>query len=192
MLLDTPTNFVLSMRAQGLSNNQIIQSLQRESYNSQQIADAMAQADIKYSAEGQQPSDSYNYPYPQEQPSMPSEQQYSQNYGISAETIQPLVEAIIEEKWEELVKNVSKLAEWRDSVEQRLSVVEDQAKSLKDSFDKLHTSLLEKLGEYDQTMSSVGTDVKAMEQAFKKILPGFLENVAELSRITDDMKKAKK
>jgi len=35
------------MQAQGLTNNQIIQALQRQGYSPQQIYDAMAQAEAK-------------------------------------------------------------------------------------------------------------------------------------------------
>jgi hypothetical protein len=44
---DTPTEAVLSMRQQGLTNNQVIATLQRQGYNTNQILDAMNQADIR-------------------------------------------------------------------------------------------------------------------------------------------------
>ena len=42
-----PTDKIVQLRQQGLSNNQIIESLQREGYSSAQVFDAMSQADIK-------------------------------------------------------------------------------------------------------------------------------------------------
>ena len=42
-----PTDRVIQLRQQGMSNNQITETLQREGYSSSQIYDAMSQADIK-------------------------------------------------------------------------------------------------------------------------------------------------
>ena len=210
-----PTDYVLSMRQQGLSNNQIIQSLQRAQYAPQQIADAMAQADIKYdveampmqSQEAASAASSYgqdNYPAPppasteQESPmsespafNMAGAESSVEDAGISVEALQQLIEQIIEEKWDDLVKNVSRVVEWKDKMDTKIATIEQQIAELRNSFDKLHTSILEKIGDYDKTMTSVGTDIKALEQVFKKILPGFVENVSELSRITEDLKKKK-
>ncbi|MBW3023102.1 hypothetical protein KY308_03285 [Candidatus Woesearchaeota archaeon] len=187
-----PTDVVLGMRAQGLSNSQIIQALQRDSFSSQQIADAMAQADIRQDVE-QMPSygqssaseagDAYGgYSAPE----AGGEEQFSM------ESLQALIEAVIEEKWQDLIKNVSRIADWKEKTDQKLVAMEQQIANLKDSFDKLHTSILEKIGEYDKTITSVGVDLKALEKVFSKILPGFMENVSELSRITEDLKGVKR
>ncbi len=94
-----PTSIVVSLRGQGLTNNQIIQSLQREGYSAKQIADAMAQADLRYSIEGQPVGGAMpEYPEygPEEIPAAPPAVTGAQE--ITAETIQALVETIIEEK----------------------------------------------------------------------------------------------
>jgi len=43
----TPVDFVISLRAQGLNNNQVIQTLQRQGYSQTQIYDAMSQAESR-------------------------------------------------------------------------------------------------------------------------------------------------
>ena len=47
-----PTDKIMTMRQQGLDNNAIIQSLQREGYSSDNIFKAMNQADISAGIEG--------------------------------------------------------------------------------------------------------------------------------------------
>jgi len=186
-----PTDIVLGMRSQNLSNSQIIQSLQRNGYTSQQIADAMAQADIKYNVE-QVPSGEPQQGY--EEPQYPSYNQPAEGgeMPIAMESLQAMVEAVIEEKWQDLIKNVSRIADWKDKTDIRLAAMEQQIAELKNSFDKLHSAILEKIGDYDKTMTDVSTDLKAMERVFSKILPGFIENVSALSSITDDLKGLKK
>ncbi len=103
-----------------------------------------------------------------------------------------LIEAIIDEKWNELVKDISKIIDWKVAAEGRLSAMEQEVKDLKDSFDKLHQAVVGKVGEYDQHILDVGAELKAMEKVFAKVLPVFTENVSELTRITGDLKSLKK
>ena len=42
----TPTNQVLELKQKGLTNDQIMQSLQKDGFTSKQVFDAMSQADI--------------------------------------------------------------------------------------------------------------------------------------------------
>lgn len=206
-----PVDIVLQMRQQGISNNQIIQSLQREGYSSQQIFDAMTQADIKGIVTGpeepinaepensmqagqmgvqempqmqeMQPEPSYGYPQQMPLPMRSS--------GMTKEEIEELIEAIVEEKWDELVKAVDKIVAWKEATEENLLKLENRINSLKDSFDKLHAGVLGKITEYDKGIRDVGVEIKAMDEVFKKILPTFTENVSELSRVTKRIKEKK-
>jgi hypothetical protein len=195
-----PVEQVAAMRQQGLSNNQIIQALQRDGYNSTQIFDALSQADMH--ATGAPMYDQYAaQPRMQQAPmqpeTMPMDQPggYDQGYqqqpyfGGERERIEEMAETIIDEKWDELIKNINKIVDWKDKTEARLTRMEQEMKDLRDSFDKLHKAIIGKISEYDQNIINVGTEIKAMERVFQKILPTFTENVNELSRITKGISK---
>lgn len=107
-------------------------------------------------------------------------------------TNEELIEAIIDEKWNELVKDITKIIEWKNSTETRVSAMEQQMKDLEKSFDNLHHSVVGKIGEYDKNILDVGAEIKAMEKVFSKVLPVFTQNVSELTRVTDDIKGALK
>jgi hypothetical protein len=111
--------------------------------------------------------------------------------GAGTERIEELAEAIIEEKWTDLMENINRIIEWKEKTESRITQLESAMRAMKDDFDKIHTSVLERVTDYDKHITDVGTEVKALEKVFQKVLPGFIENVAELSRITEDMKKGK-
>ena len=104
--------------------------------------------------------------------------------------IEEIAEAIIDEKWQELVKNLNKLTEWKDKTDDTISKLKQELEDVRTSFDKLHKAIIGKIGEYDQNILNVGTEIKAMERVFQKILPTFTENVNELSRITAKAKGA--
>ncbi|MBI5389593.1 hypothetical protein HZB01_04405 [Candidatus Woesearchaeota archaeon] len=199
--LGPPTDLVLSMRQQGLSNNQIVLSLQREGYSSTQIFDAMNQADIKGGIETppggaldqvSAPENPMQVPIAQYQPQQPayplSQQSQSSN---ETEHIEEIAEAIIDEKWDALLKNIDKIVDWKNETEQRIAKLEQKMTDLHTSFEQLHTAIVGKIGEYDEHILQVGNQLKSMETVFQKVLPSFTENVHELSRITDTMKGKK-
>jgi hypothetical protein len=210
-----PTALVIQMRSQGISNNQIVQSLQREGYSSSQIFDAMSQADIKGIVE--QPEEGMPAeagPAPAMPPPMPEQGQpfapaparkkpflvpppemppVSESPGaVSKEDVEEIAETIIDEKWEELMKSVDKIIAWKETIEQRFAKIEQKSKDLKEEFDALHKGVLGKIEDYDKSIKDVGTDIKAMEEVFKKTLPTFTENIHELSRLTRHIKSKKK
>ncbi len=192
---------ILQMRQQGLSNNQIIQNLQRAGYSNTQIFDAMNQADAKMAVESTQPGFMQSNPEthtqelftqpPEEIPNMPQNQgvQYPMNnFSDNQVKVEELVEAIIEEKWSELVRDVNKIVDWKNKVESKLSEMESKLESLRESFSDLNRAVISKVNDYDRHILEVGSDIKAMEKVFSKVLPTFTENVNELSRIASKLK----
>lgn len=215
-----PIQQIKTMRAQGMDNNQIIQALQRDGFSSTDIFDAMNQADLmpadSISSDMPPPptndsdSDS-NAPLYQnisaiEQDTssdMPSSgvpppsrgmmpPPSSASYTGSDSSTEELVEAIIDEKWNELLRDINKIIEWKNLMNTKISTIEQRFDDLKGEFDKLHTALLSKIEDYDKNITNVGAEVKAMEKVFSKVLPIFTENVSALSKITSNVKKSSK
>jgi septation ring formation regulator EzrA len=100
-----------------------------------------------------------------------------------------LIEAVVEEKWNELVKDINKIIEWKNATSNRIAVIEQKIEDMRREFDKLHSGIIAKVDDYDKNISNVGAEVKAMEKVFSKVLPVFAENVSELSRIAKDIKR---
>ena len=119
---------------------------------------------------------------------------YGGGYGgqdVSAK-VEEMSEAIIEEKWQDLMKDFNKLIEWKGGMEQRISVLEQRFSDLKTAFDNLQKGVVDKVSDYDKSVKDVGSEMKALEQVFQKIIPTLTENVNELSRITRGMKTTPK
>ena len=191
-----PVDQVINLRQQGLSNNQIVQSLQRDGYDSGRIFDAMNQADLGGPA-GPPPMQFNNAPQMHTMDSFPDlppiddmPPPFSSGSPIVSK-VEEIAEAIIDEKWEEMIKSINKIIEWKDATENRMAKLEQQFSDLKENFNNLHGAVVGKIGEYDRNILNVGTEIKAMEKVFQKILPTFTENVSELSRITRGMRVRK-
>jgi hypothetical protein len=207
----TPTSQVINLRKQNLSDNQIIQNLQRDGYSSEQIFNAMSQADVKGGIEKTPPKDPASKntdippPMPEQQPPPPPQQQSQpqqkqqdppmpqeppqNNSNIDANKVEEIVESIIDEKWDELVISVNKIIEWKNSMDNKISEIEEKTQNIQDQFEKLHKSLINKVDEYDKNMDNVSSELKAMNQVFQKILPTFTDNIQTLSRITEKLSK---
>jgi hypothetical protein len=203
-----PVDLVLQMREQGLSNNQIISSMQREGYQTTQIFDAMNQADLKrangapeeqnqFSQQQQQQISPNELMYPEEQqqfqqPTQDFQQEtYSQPTSYDQEDatkIEELVEAIVEEKWIDLVKDVKKVIEWKSTIDSDIASIKQEIDDLKQSFNSLQKNIIGKIDEYDRNISNASTNIKAMENVFQKAIPRFTENINELSRTVEDLR----
>lgn len=192
-----PVDMVLRMRDQGLSNNQIISSLQREGYQTTDIFDAMNQADLKRAngAPTEEEGVMQNQIYPEElidEPQQfeqqPSYQEPNNNNNNNITRVEELVEAVIEEKWVDLVKDVNKITEWKSSVESDIISINQEIEDLKLSFNELQKNIVSKIDEYDKNIVKVSTNIKAMENVFQKAIPTFTENINELARTVESLK----
>jgi prefoldin subunit 5 len=208
--MGVPTDKVLSMRQQGLSNNQIIQNLQTGGHEPNQIFDALNQADLKGSIEtmmppempSELPSNPMDFAQPLPQPVFaPAPADFSsppQDIGAPSwngpapgvERIEEIAEAIIDEKWSEIVRSINKIIEWKDRTEQKINQIEQKFVDLKTDFDNLNKGVLGKVGEYDRNLVNIGVEIKAMERVFQKVLPTFTENVHTLDRVSREMQTA--
>jgi len=174
---EVPISQVSSMQTQGLTNNQIIQTLQRQGFQPTQIYDALAQSEAKKSIEPMKPEVSRKV---EEAPPV-----------LHPET-EAIAEQIIEEKWQELQKDLAKITEWKDLIGSRMDKLEQSVTDMKSDLDGLHKAIVARIGEYDKTLMDVGTEIKAMEKVFQKVLPELTGNIQELSRITKTAKGIKK
>jgi len=198
-ITETPVDLVLKMREQGLSNNQIITSLQREGYDTTQAFDAMNQADLKR-ANGAPAEEIQDQIYPEElmeqdQLKQFEQQSADQEPGYSNEEvtkIEELVEAVVEEKWVNLVKDVNKIIEWKSNVESDMTSIKQEIEDLKSNFNELQKNIIGKIDEYDRNIIKVGTNIKAMENVFQKAIPAFTENINELARTVESLKSISK
>ncbi len=179
MMADIPLEKIQEMKDKGMSNTQVLESLQDQGYSTSQIYDS-----LRPEANAPPPPGAVSPgPVPPPHPSQPP---------LPSADTEELVEAIIDEKWNDLMADINKVIEWKDSSEERIVKMEQQLADMKDQLDQLHKAIIGKVTEYDQHILDVGAEVKAMEKVFSKVLPAFTDNVAELSRITSKLKMPKK
>jgi DNA-binding winged helix-turn-helix (wHTH) protein len=193
MQSQSPVDLVRDLRSQGMDNNQIIQTLQKQGLSSNVIFDAMNQTDLNVPEPSPEQSNFQNYP----QQSYPVFSQGTESISIKPRSMvsrdntsnEELIEAIVEEKWNDLVKDLNKIIEWKNATSNKIAMLDQKIEDIRREFDKLHAGVIAKVDDYDKNILNVGAEVKAMEKVFSKVLPVFAENVSELSRIAKDIKR---
>lgn len=189
-----PTNDVLQLRNQGLTDNLIAEELRKRGYGPQQVTMAISEADSSGDISNPFPSGPGNYPsnYGAQPPafgSQPGSPSSSAPDDAFFERMEETVENMIDEKWDELLGEVKKIVEWKEKVEENLSKLQGDVDKLKEDFKLLHQGVLGKLDDYDHRMTDVDTELKAVGKVFKDVVPEFVENVKELGSLTRGMKK---
>lgn len=193
-----PLEEVTTLKEQGLSDNQIIDELKRRGYSLPQISDALAQTaiaapgnpgEMSSPVEGQVMSPEGTSPevVPSEPTSAPPVAHLEELEG----RIEEIVESVIDEKWDLLIKEVKKILEWKEKKEDEIKALGRDIEKLKDDFKELHQGVLGKLESYDERMIEVGTELKAVGKVFKEVVPEFVEQVKELRSITKNIKRKK-
>jgi ribosomal protein L17 len=181
----SPVDMVKTFRSQGMDNNQIIQALQRQGLSSNIIFDAMNQVETAPSEQDQGQDRFQSYPvFSQNAPEPPRKATSPRD----STTDEELIESIVEEKWNSLVKDLTKIIEWKNVTANKITSMEQKIEDTRREIEKLQSAVIAKIDDYDKNISSVGAEVKAMEKVFSKVLPVFAENVSELSRIAKDLK----
>jgi len=171
---EIPTDHVSSLKQQGYTDTEIIQSLQGQGYSPQEINQAFSQVE-------ESTPETYDYP------TSPSP---TASYAPAGD-YEGMIEAIVEDKWQEFNREMTKIKGWKEKTDTRLDRIEQQLNDVKTDIDSLHKAIIGKISDYDKNLLDVGTEVKAMEKVFSKIIPTLTESINELSLATKKIKSKK-
>ena len=187
-----PINMIMAMKQRGMGNDQIIQELEMQGYNSSQIFDAINQTNLSGNDAPFVPQGSMQPPqmqeFPQQTYAQPMPQFEQPPQQVDREQIEEIVEAIIDEKWKEFERDIKLIIEWKDKTESKIDQMDQQIRDLAGSLNTLQKSIIGKVSEYDKNLTNVGVEIKAMEKVFQKVLPSLTENVNKLERMSKGSK----
>ncbi len=172
---EVPTDLVGSLKQQGYTETEIIQSLQGQGYTPQEINQAFTQLEE-------------TAPEPYEE--YPASSSPGASYAPAGD-YEGMIEAIVEDKWQEFNREMTKLKGWKEKTDTRLDKIEQQLNDVKTDIDSLHKAIIGKISDYDKNLLDVGTELKAMEKVFSKIVPTLTESINELSLATKRIKGKK-
>jgi hypothetical protein len=109
--------------------------------------------------------------------------------SMDVESVQEIVESIIDERWQEVVASVGDITIWKSRVEDDITSIKQEILRLDDRLGKLQASIIGKVDEYQKGISKVSSEMEALEKVFSKIMEPLTTNIKELQRITQNIKK---
>ncbi len=185
---------IINLRHEGKSDNNIKQELQQKGNSIEEIEKAFNELDNVSTPSPQQPQQPTQYNKMREstpQSESPSQSTSNNIRSVDFNELNDIVEAVINEKWEELLKEVGKIVKWKTKVETEMTKMEDNVSHLKENFENLHSAVVGKINESDENMKSVSSTLKAIERVFKEVMTEFTSSVRELGRITNFLRERK-
>ncbi|MEK6948053.1 MAG: hypothetical protein AABX19_02305 [Nanoarchaeota archaeon] len=111
---------------------------------------------------------------------------------IDSDRIHQIVEAIVSEKFDELMSGVGNLSVWKEKINNDVVAIKQEILRINERFDNLQNAILGRIKDYDQNMQGVNTEMKALEKVFEKIVEPLTTNIKELDRLVKEMKITKK
>ncbi|MEK6932583.1 MAG: hypothetical protein AABW56_02195 [Nanoarchaeota archaeon] len=208
---DTPTEKVKDMRIEGLSNDDIIKAL-KPNYANREVNDAMNQADqdipgdnileeLDTSGSGPDLPSSEDQgteelleeaPAPDEDEEQGLQQKEYPKYGVSQsmsiDQMQEVIEAVVEEKWEDLTSKMGDLNIWKESINNDIESLKQELLRTQERLHNLQNVMVGKVTEYSKNINDIGTEMKALEQVFQRILQPLTSNIKDLNKVTEELK----
>lgn len=112
--------------------------------------------------------------------------------GIDMERAHQIIEAVVGEKWEEIMGNVGNIAVWKEKVNNDVLSIKQELVRLEERFEQLQGAVLGRVKEYDEGVRGIHTEMKALEKVFEKILEPLTSNIKDLNEVTLELKKLKR
>ncbi len=161
---------VVQMKQAGYTENEVIQALREQSYNPQEIQNALSQAEEK----GIEPY------YPPPKPPSPEESyEPGGNFDNSD----------VEDKVRSFSKDINNIESWKEKATTKIDKLEQSVEDLKRQVNSLNKAIIGKVEDYEKNLLDVGSELKAMQKVFKDSLPELTSSISELSRLSKEKRK---
>lgn len=106
----------------------------------------------------------------------------------SFDVIEEIAEAVISEKWDDLVRGVGDLRLWKEKIDTDLAGVKQEILRTQTRFENLQTAIMGKVSEYGEGVTEISAELKALEKVMEKIINPLTKSVKDLQKITDKIK----
>ncbi len=209
VLKKPPTEKVKEMRNADLSDDDIIKALKTD-FSNQEVNDAfnqesqdsdnniLDQLDQFEPAVEKEDNDEESLleEAPAPESSEPGFNRYSHaNYSAAPELnsnqVQEVVEAVVEEKWEDFISKIGDINLWKENINNDIESIKQEVLRVQERFSNLQNILIGKVTDYNKNVTELNAEMKALEQVMHKIIEPLSSNVKELGKITSELKKKK-
>ncbi|MCL4391601.1 hypothetical protein M1112_02810 [Candidatus Parvarchaeota archaeon] len=194
---------VSGMLNSGMSQQDIIDNLRQQGYDSTAIKNALVTALKSGGRQAQQQMQPavhdapiqgmQTFQRPSIQESMSSLNQDQQGMsGQTLENIQQILEQIIDEKWKSAASELNSLRSNENINANSIETIKDQIEKLGQRIDSIQNTMIGKTEEYNKTISDVNVELQAFEKVIDRLVPAISDSIKELRDLIDDLKPQRK
>jgi archaellum component FlaC len=122
----------------------------------------------------------------------PASQASEQQAGISdkaMDTIQGILEQIIEEKWQAASSDIDTFKNALNTNKDNVNALDEKIENLSRRIDSIQNTILGKTEEYNKTLSDVNVELQAFEKVIDRLVPAISDSIKELRDLVEGLKK---
>lgn len=196
---ETSAPDVSGMASVGMSDQDIIDSLKQQGYDNSVIRQALMMKDSAQQAAQQSPAQ----PPPAQTIQQPADTaavqpvQAKQDHSKEAlseetlDTIQAILEQIIEEKWKVSSSEMEFLKNSVKKVDDFAHAVSEQLDKLSQRVDAIQNMMIGKTEEYNKALMDVNVELEAFNKVIDKLVPAMSDSIKELRDLIGDFTSQK-
>lgn len=192
---------VSNMLESGMSQQDIIDNLRQQGYDSTTIKNALVTALKNQGTKSAPQQTIQNEPEPEQtqriapvQSIIQSSQRSSSSQDTGSqniENIQQILEQIIDEKWKSSASEINSLKSSLSMNSNSIENIKDQIEKLSQRIDSIQNTMVGKTEEYNKTISDVNVELQAFEKVIDRLVPAISDSIRELRDLIDDLKTQK-
>jgi uncharacterized protein YukE len=107
------------------------------------------------------------------------------------ESIQQILEQIINEKWKNSASELNSLRSSLNINTNSIETIKDNIEKLNQRIDSIQNTMVGKTEEYNKTISDVNVELQAFEKVIDRLIPAISDSIKELRDLVDDLKTSK-
>lgn len=112
--------------------------------------------------------------------------------SVNEEKIESLIEAIVEEKWEDIEAGIMELTDWKEKIASKVDDIERKIKMVEARLIDIDRKASVKTEQYEKTIEEVNIQMGAFERAMRDVVPALISGIKELRDVVIDAKKQKR
>ncbi|MGC8681904.1 MAG: hypothetical protein ACP5RE_02270 [Candidatus Acidifodinimicrobium sp.] len=189
---------ISGMVSAGMSDQDIIDSLKQQGYDNSVIRQALMAKSAPQQQTQQQSTTQVAQQAPQQQIEESTQQQSAkqdQPKGAineeTLDTIQAILEQIIEEKWKTSSSEIEFLKNNLKRVDDFSHSVLEQLDKLSQRVDAIQNVMIGKTEEYNKALMDVNVELEAFNKVIDKLVPAMSDSIKELRDLISDFKSQK-
>ena len=168
---------IQQLRGEGLDDEIILEHLSKQGYPEWQVKAALSELDLP-----EEPEEEVTYPqeeYAEDYSEEPVQPETSPT-DIYREKAEEIIESMIDEKWDDLIKEVRNIVDFKEKVEARQQKNVQELNELQNKFTVMEQKINAELSDHEVRMRQFLKLLRGVKAVCSDVIPEVIEDVQEI------------